>query len=155
MARSPSVRPRPQGLLQPVHLGREEPLAFGVLRRRANIDREMAVAVYPIKKGLWRLPVVAGRTPPISGTSRQAIDELQKAVSGAPAYGAISLGLTCAYGLAGRETEAHAAFASTNRLLPNFTIAKYKANALSDDPTYLAGRERCYGVLRKLGMPEQ
>jgi adenylate cyclase len=43
------------------------------------------------------------------------------------------------------------------------TAFTYKGNAvdvnqiarLSDNPAYLAGRERCYGALRKLGMPEQ
>ena len=84
-----------------------------------------------------------------------AIDEIRRAAAGAPGDATVSLNLTCAYGLAGRETDARAAFADTNRQLPNFTIAKWKENALSDDPIYLAGRERCYGALRQLGMPEQ
>jgi adenylate cyclase len=84
-----------------------------------------------------------------------AIDEYRQMAAGLPGYGVGALYLTCAYGLAGREVEARAAFADTNRLLPNFTIAKWKDNANSDNPTIIAGRERCYGVLRKLGMPEQ
>jgi TolB-like protein/class 3 adenylate cyclase/Tfp pilus assembly protein PilF len=84
-----------------------------------------------------------------------AIEELRKAVAGQPGYGLISIYLPCAYGLAGREMEARSAFADTNRLLPDFTIAKWKQNELSDNPTWLVGRERCYGALRKLGMPEQ
>jgi hypothetical protein len=63
--------------------------------------------------------------------------------------------LTSALALAGREAEARAAFADTNRLLPNFTIARWKATAYSDDPIFLAGRQRCYDVLGKLGMPER
>jgi adenylate cyclase len=84
-----------------------------------------------------------------------AIEELRKAVAGQPGYGLISIYLTCAYGLAGREMESRSAFADTNRLLPNFTIAKWKQSELSDNPAWLDGRERCYGALRKLGMPEQ
>lgn len=84
-----------------------------------------------------------------------AIAELRKAAAGLPGYGLVPLYLTCAYGLAGRELEARAAFADTNRLLPNFTIAKWKENALSDDPAIVVGRERCYDVVRKLGMPER
>jgi adenylate cyclase len=84
-----------------------------------------------------------------------AIDELQKAAAGRPGYAPVSLYLTCAYGLAGREMESRTAFADTNRLLPNFTIAKWKQFEFSDNPAWLAGRERCYGALRNLGMPEQ
>jgi tetratricopeptide (TPR) repeat protein len=84
-----------------------------------------------------------------------AIDELRKAAAGRPGYSVGSLYLTCAYGLSGREMEARTAFADTNRWLPNFTIAKWKQLEFSDNPAWLAGRERCYAALRKLGMPEQ
>jgi adenylate cyclase len=97
----------------------------------------------------------AGQSHLWLGHFDQAITELQKAAAGLPQYGYISLNLTYAYGLAGQESEARAAFADTNRLLPNFTIAKLKANAFSDNPAYLVKREHYFDVLRKLGMPEQ
>jgi Flp pilus assembly protein TadD len=84
-----------------------------------------------------------------------AIADLQKAGAGRPGSGQASLYLTCAYSLAGREADARAAYTDTNRLLPNFTIAKWRDNAQSDESAYLAARERCYAALRKLGMPEQ
>jgi Flp pilus assembly protein TadD len=84
-----------------------------------------------------------------------AIVDLQKAAVGRPNSGIISLYLTCAYSLAGRDAEARTAFIDANRLLPKFTIAKWRENAQSDDPTYLAARETCFDALRKQGMPEE
>jgi hypothetical protein len=37
---------------------------------------------------------------------------------------------------------------------PGFTIRNYRANALSDHPKYLAGRERSYQGLRMAALPE-
>jgi class 3 adenylate cyclase/TolB-like protein len=89
------------------------------------------------------------------GQTDAAIADLQKAATGRAGSGIVSLYLTCAYSLAGRDADASAAYADTNRLLPNFTIAKWRDNATSDDPAYLASRELCYDALRKLGMPEE
>ena len=36
----------------------------------------------------------------------------------------------------------------------NFTISRYRAGAGSDNPTYLAQRERAYEGMRKAGVPE-
>ena len=36
----------------------------------------------------------------------------------------------------------------------NFTISRYRAGAVSDNPTYLAQRERVYEGMRKAGVPE-
>jgi hypothetical protein len=83
-----------------------------------------------------------------------AIDEFRRAAAGLPHYAQIPLYVACACGLAGRAEEARAALAESNRLLPNFTIAKWRENAESDHPDFLAARERWYEVLRKLGMPE-
>ena len=46
------------------------------------------------------------------------------------------------------ETEAGLA------LEPTFTIRRYRAGAPSDNPTYLAQRERAYDGMRKAGVPE-
>ncbi len=84
-----------------------------------------------------------------------AIDEFRQTAAEAPSHGPLQLHLACAYGLAGRESEARVAFAAANRLLPNFTIAKWKENSRSDDASYVAYRERCSDVFRRLGMPEE
>jgi hypothetical protein len=38
---------------------------------------------------------------------------------------------------------------------PLSTIARARKSAMSDNPVYLAGRERIYQGLRKAGLPEQ
>jgi hypothetical protein len=67
----------------------------------------------------------------------------------------LRLNLACAYGHAGREHEARAVFTDATRLLSDFSIAQWKATAISDDLSYLAWRERCYDMLRQMGMPEE
>jgi hypothetical protein len=54
----------------------------------------------------------------------------------------------------GRLDEARAAAQAGLALSPAFTISRHHANAPSDNPTYLAQRERFYDGMRKAGVPE-
>jgi TolB-like protein/Tfp pilus assembly protein PilF len=54
----------------------------------------------------------------------------------------------------GRLNEAKEALAAGLALNPTFTIRRVQANVFSDDPTYLAQRERLYDGLRKAGVPD-
>jgi hypothetical protein len=38
---------------------------------------------------------------------------------------------------------------------PEFTVAKFRAGARSENPVYLAQRERLYEGMRKAGVPEE
>lgn len=53
----------------------------------------------------------------------------------------------------GRVKEAQEAVAAGLALNPTFTIRRVQHNVFSDDPTYLAQRERLYDGLRKAGVP--
>jgi len=53
-----------------------------------------------------------------------------------------------------RVSEAKEAVAAGLALNPTFTIRRVQANVFSDDPTYLAQRERLYDGLRKAGVHE-
>jgi tetratricopeptide (TPR) repeat protein len=55
----------------------------------------------------------------------------------------------------GRMIEARAAMKAGLTLNPTFTIHRFRAGAFSDNPTYLAGRERVYDGMRKAGVPEE
>ncbi len=57
-------------------------------------------------------------------------------------------------GAARRLDEARAAAQAGLALDPSFTIRRFRANASSDNPTYLAGRERVYEGMRMAGVPE-
>ena len=55
----------------------------------------------------------------------------------------------------GGMEEAHDALRAGLELNPSFTIARFKSQTFSDNPVYLAGRERMYEGLRKAGLPER
>jgi TolB-like protein/class 3 adenylate cyclase len=54
----------------------------------------------------------------------------------------------------GKFKEAKEAVSAGLALNPTFTIRRVQGNVFSDDPTYLAQRERLYDGLRKAGVPE-
>jgi uncharacterized membrane protein YphA (DoxX/SURF4 family) len=62
--------------------------------------------------------------------------------------------LAGALALAGLLTEAAEVGAAAQCLVPNFTIARYRAEAISDNPVSLAQREYFDRGLRSAGVPE-
>ena len=54
----------------------------------------------------------------------------------------------------GRLDEAQDAVQAGLALNPEFTMRRYRAGAASDNPTFLAQRERVVDGLRKAGVPE-
>ncbi len=54
----------------------------------------------------------------------------------------------------GRLDEARSAVQAGLALNPSFTIRRFRAGALGDNPTYLAGRKRTYEGMRMAGVPE-
>jgi TolB-like protein/class 3 adenylate cyclase len=63
--------------------------------------------------------------------------------------------LASALALLGQLEEARAAVQAGLALDPTFTISRYRAGLSTDNPTYLAGRERMYDGMRKAGVPEE
>jgi TolB-like protein len=55
----------------------------------------------------------------------------------------------------GRMSEAQAAVQAGLALNPTFTIRRFREGVFSDNPTFLARRERIYDGLRKAGVPEE
>jgi TolB-like protein/class 3 adenylate cyclase/tetratricopeptide (TPR) repeat protein len=62
--------------------------------------------------------------------------------------------LAATLALLGELDQARAAAHAGLALNPSFTIHTYRSNAVSDNPTYLAGRERIYKGMRIAGVPE-
>jgi TolB-like protein len=62
--------------------------------------------------------------------------------------------LAAAQALLGSQNEAGAAARAGLALDPAFTIGRYRAAVSSDNPIYLAGRERIYNGMRIAGIPE-
>ena len=54
----------------------------------------------------------------------------------------------------GKLDEARTAARGALALGPTFTIRRFRASASSENPVYLAGRERAIEGMRKAGVPE-
>ena len=61
--------------------------------------------------------------------------------------------LASALALFGRLDEARAAVHAGLALDPTFTLRRYRSGLSTDNPTYLAGRERMNEGMRKAGVP--
>jgi TolB-like protein/Tfp pilus assembly protein PilF len=83
-----------------------------------------------------------------------ALESLRKSVEIDPKWALSQFVLAAAQALAGLLADAAETCAIARRLAPNFTVAKFRAQAVSDNPIYLAQRERLYGGLRLAGVPE-
>jgi tetratricopeptide (TPR) repeat protein len=64
------------------------------------------------------------------------------------------LSLAAALAHLGGVDEARAAAKAGLELEPNFTIARYRAGARSQNLVYLGGRERIYDGMRRASIPE-
>jgi TolB-like protein len=88
------------------------------------------------------------------GRVAHGIESLRKSVEINPNWGLAQFVLAGALALAGLLAEAAEVRAVAQRLVPNFTIARFRAGAASADPVYLAQREHMYRGLRLAGVPE-
>jgi tetratricopeptide (TPR) repeat protein len=89
------------------------------------------------------------------GRVAHGIESLRKSVEINPNWGLAQFVLGGALALAGLLAEAAEVRAVAQRLVPNFTIARFRAGAASDNPVYLAQREHMYRGLRLAGVPER
>jgi len=85
----------------------------------------------------------------------RGIESMRKSVEINPNWGLSQFVLAGALALAGLLAEAAEVCAIARRLAPDFTIAKYRAEAISDNPVYLAQREYFDKGLRLAGVPEE
>jgi adenylate cyclase len=85
-----------------------------------------------------------------------AVTCLRRAVANNPEFPAAAAYLVAALALSGNEAEAHAQLKTylSLRDTTTRTIAGWRRMAYSDNPAYLAFRERVYAGLSKAGMPE-
>jgi TolB-like protein/class 3 adenylate cyclase/Tfp pilus assembly protein PilF len=84
----------------------------------------------------------------------EAVDWLRRSIESNRNYPMSHFHLAAALAHLGRVKEARAAAGSGLALNPTFTIADYRADAFSDNATYLAQRERFIEGLRKAGISE-
>jgi tetratricopeptide (TPR) repeat protein len=88
------------------------------------------------------------------GADAEAVVWLRRSIEANRDYPLAHFHLAVALAHLGELDEARAAVQAGLALQPSFTVRRYRANAQSSHPTYLAGRERNYEGMRMAGVPE-
>ena len=119
---------------------------------RAHVEE--AIRLSPRDPLLFRWHLFIGLADLYLGRVVHALGSLRKSVEINPNWGLSHFVLAGALALAGLLAEAAEVCAVARRLAPNFTIAKYRAEAISDNPVYLAQRKLLDKGLCLAGVPE-
>jgi TolB-like protein/class 3 adenylate cyclase len=88
------------------------------------------------------------------GADAEAVVWLRRGLDANRNYSLAHFQLAAAFARLGKLDEARAAVNSGLALDPRFIIRRFRANAPSDNPIYLAGRERLVEGMRLAGVPE-
>ena len=90
-----------------------------------------------------------------SGRDEEAVAWLNRSIERNPNMPHPHFFLAAALAHLGRREEACEQAHAGLELNPSFTIARFRSRIFTDNPVYLAGRERVYDGLRKAGLPEE
>ena len=88
------------------------------------------------------------------GADAEAIVWLRRSLEANRNHPGAHFNLAAALALVGELDEAQATVQAGLALYPSFSIRRYRTNTSSNNPVYLAGRERVYEGLRMAGVPE-
>jgi TolB-like protein len=88
------------------------------------------------------------------GKYEEAVAWFRRALDANRNFAFTHVSLAAALAHLGRIEEARAAAEAGLMLEPSFTIGRFRAGPRSDDPAYLAGRERIYEGMRQAGIPD-
>lgn len=88
------------------------------------------------------------------GADAEAVVWLRRSIEANRNYPLAHFHLAETLALLGQLDEARAAAQAGLALQPDFTLRRYRENALSDNPAYLAGRKRSWEGMRLAGVPE-
>ena len=97
---------------------------------------------------------IVGTAKLFIGNDDEAITQLRRAIELNRNYSIAHLHLAAHWAHLNRLDGARSAVQAGLVLIPVFTIRRYRASPLSDNPIYLAQRERVVEGLRKAGVPE-
>jgi tetratricopeptide (TPR) repeat protein len=114
-----------------------------------------ALRLSPRDTGAHVWMAVAGIAKLVLCRDEEAITWLRRAIEANRNYPMAHLWLAAALAHLGRLTEARGAAQAGLALHPSFTIARLRAGVSSDNPIYLAQRERLLDGMRKAEVPEE
>ena len=101
---------------------------------------------------IWMLWIGLGKAQLNAGT--EAVAWIRRGLEVNRNFSVAHFHLAAEQALLGELDQARKAVQTGLALDPSFTIRRFRAGTATDDPTYLAGRERCYEGLRMAGVPE-
>jgi len=113
-----------------------------------------ALRLSPRDVHAYRWMLFAGIAQGQLGADAEAVVWLRASIEANRNFPLAHFHLAEALALLGELHEARAAVQAGLALQPNFTLRRYRENALSDSPAYLAGRERSCEGMRLAGVPE-
>jgi tetratricopeptide (TPR) repeat protein len=90
-----------------------------------------------------------------AGRDEEAVAWLNRSIELSSGWPTPYLLLAAALAGLDRLEEAREAVRVGLELNPSFTIGRFRSQTFSDNPAYLAGRERVYESMRKAGLPEE
>ena len=97
----------------------------------------------------------AGYANVLIGRDEEAVAWLRRSIDLNRNYPLAPFWLAAALAHLSRLDDARAASQAGLAANPTFTISRYRAGAPTDEPTFLAQRERIYAGMRKAGVPEE
>jgi hypothetical protein len=119
---------------------------------KAHVLEALRISPRDTQAGVWAYIVAFAKLG--SGRDEEAVLWLNGSIefnANAPTpYFLLAAALACR----GRMEEGREAARAGLELNPCFTIARFRSSTFSDNPVYLAGRERMYEGMRKAGVPE-
>ena len=113
-----------------------------------------ALRLSPRDVYVYRWMLFVGIAKAQLGADAEAVVWLRRSIEANRNYPLAHFHLAETLALLGQLEEARAAAQAGLALQPDFTLRRYRENALSDSPAYLAGRERSCEGMRLAGVPE-
>ena len=113
-----------------------------------------ALRLSPRDIGAFRWMMFVGIAKSQLGADAETVTWLRRSIEANRNVPYAHFNLAAALALLGRFDEARAAAQVGLALDPRFTIRRFRRNLSSNNPTYLAGRERVYNGMRLAGVPE-
>ena len=113
-----------------------------------------ALRLSPRDSFAYRWRIIAGFAALSLGRDAEGAEALRRSIEANPNAPVAHVGLAAALALLGRGAEAKSAAAAGMALDPSFSIARFRAGAASDNPVFLARRERIYQGMRLAEIPE-
>ena len=113
-----------------------------------------ALRLSPRDSSAYHWEAIAGIAKVFLGKDEEALPQLRHAIEFNRNFQTAHFYLAVALAALGRLDEARIAAKDGLAMDPTFTINRYRRDVPSDNPVFLAARQRIYEMMGKVGLPE-